>query len=70
MKRQAKQIALDSITNAIRAIEMIYVEDVKARKKAKRRTKKKWTKSLNRLTFVLRALKATRFEARKIGGRV
>jgi len=70
MKRQAKQIAIDSLTNAIRAIEMIYAEDVKARKKATRRSKKKWTKSLNRLTFILRAMKATRHEARKIGGRV
>lgn len=70
MKRIAKKIALDSITNAIRAVEMIHTEDVKARKKAKKRTKKKWTKSIDRLSFVLRHLKATRQEARKIGGRV
>lgn len=70
MKRVAKQIALDSITNAIRAIEMINAEDIKHRKKAKKSAKPKWTKSIHRLRFLLRTLQATRREVRKIGGRV
>lgn len=70
MKRQAKQIAIDSITNAIHALEMISAEDVKNRRSAKKSRKPKWTKSIYRLRFLLRTLKATRRETKKIGGRV